>query len=71
MEGRFWCRKKNFWTEFSVCVARQDRKEEGCVRCKQFRKRKENLGGIKLNRRKENLGGIKLKRRKEGRLNND
>jgi len=31
----FWCYKQANWMLLTMCIARGERKEEGCIRCRQ------------------------------------
>ena len=43
MNQYFWCIKSNAWLDFRVCLNRQEKEVEGCVRCKQGKHIKEIL----------------------------
>ena len=43
MYHNFWCIKTIAWLDFRICLNRQEKQVEGCVRCKQGKYIKEIL----------------------------
>ena len=35
LKGRFWCNRNNQFIYAVACINRQDKQENGCLRCKQ------------------------------------
>lgn len=50
----FWCRRLDHWVDVDACLARNQRGEEGCVRCSQWR---EVLELKKITNRRNNGNG--------------
>ena len=50
----FWCRRLDHWVDIDACLARNQRGEDGCVRCSQWR---EVLEIKKIENRRNNGNG--------------